>query len=477
MNDHRLDRAVAPNLFDVVADPDLVFTLVLANLMSPRLWAIRDRILEEARPAAGEQGPAHASGIIERIQQFLDHHFEHVSPARVAEMHGVLDLDTLSARYGADAIEYARSRILSTYDWRLKRGNVERDALALDLIAGHKFPAYTYATIDEARACRRLLGRRKHKPLGLTCCLDEAAIFIALLLTTAGESLEDIAIVGSPTHYSVLVSAPEDTLWFYSKHDLISASAWSQLVATAGGDQLAFDDRLPDFDRIIAASGSYSLTTGETSMPEPRLRALVAQIDGFFGRRPGQLERALENPIREAEGSGATQIVRDAASACSDTEVRARIRRAALEQGNVPALRALYGFRALDLPDLSPYLHSARESSHIGALLPGIVTLDDALRAVAAIAGRESIFEDPERIALPDETALFGSGTDRDKALLLHVLLERAPGIAAPAKTDLETLIGATDSFVRSSAFCISVSRMAQVSDVEGRILHRIADA
>ncbi len=461
MNDPRLDRAVAPNLFDVVVDPDLIFTLVLANLMSPRLWEMRDRILAEPKPAPDELGAGHAAGIIERIQQFLDHHFEHVSPARVAEMNGVLDLDTLADRYGAEAVDYARSRILATFDWRLERGNIKRDSLALELIAQHKFPAYTYATIDEARACRRLLGRRKHKPLGLTCCLDEAAIFIALLLTTAHESVEDIAIVGSPTHYSVLVGAPEGTLWFYSKHDLISVSAWSQLVIDAAGDQLAFDDRLPDFDRIITTQGSYSLTTGETSIPEPRLRALVQTIDGFFGRRPAQLERALQNPIRGGDGSGATKIVRDAASASSDTEVRDRVRRAALEQDNLPALRALYGFRALDLPDLSPYLHSARECSQVGELLPRVVTMDDALRAVATIAGRESIFEDPERIAMPDETARFGSGSDRDKALLLHVLLERAPGVAASATADLETLIGETDSFVRGPEFCISMSRMA----------------
>lgn len=32
MNDRHLDRAVAPNLFDAAADPDVVFPLVLANL-------------------------------------------------------------------------------------------------------------------------------------------------------------------------------------------------------------------------------------------------------------------------------------------------------------------------------------------------------------------------------------------------------------------------------------------------------------
>ena len=100
MNDHRLDRAVAPNLFDVIVDPELVFTLITANLMSSRLWALRERIL--GLPDIAQEG---AMGSDERIQQVLDHHFEHVTPARIAELNGVLDLDALAERYGAAAID------------------------------------------------------------------------------------------------------------------------------------------------------------------------------------------------------------------------------------------------------------------------------------------------------------------------------------------------------------------------------------
>src|SRR5262249_34319752 len=150
MTPHPVYRAVAPNLFDVVANPELVFTLILANFMSPRLWELRERLAHAA------EGHARA------VQQVLDHHFEHLSPARVAEMHGVLDLDELGRRYGAAEVDYALSRIVSTFEWRVARGTHDRHALALDLIAKRKFPAYTYATIDEAWACRRLLQRHKH---------------------------------------------------------------------------------------------------------------------------------------------------------------------------------------------------------------------------------------------------------------------------------------------------------------------------
>jgi hypothetical protein len=139
-------------------------------------------------------------------------------------------------------------------------------------------------------------------------------------------------------------------------------------------------------------------------------------------------------------------------------------------------LRALYCFRTLDLPDLRVYLRAARRGARIADLSARIATVDDAVRSVAAIAGSESIFEDPDRIAMPDETARLGTGTARDKALLLHVLLERALAIDDPARTALETLFTDAGSFVRSDRFCISTSCMARVPEIEGRVLYRIAE-
>jgi hypothetical protein len=414
----------------------------------------------------------------QQIQNFLDHHFEHIRPARVAELNGVFDLDVLDGLYGRDAIEGLRTAILATLDWRVSRGTLNKEDLALDLIGQRKFPAYTYGTIDEIWAYRRLLQQRKHKPFGLTCCLDEAAIFTALLLTLRERSAGEIAFLGSPTHYTAFTCHDDEMWWFYSKHELFSPAAWSQLVAEShsGDRQLAFDDHLPDFDRILTTSGSYLLATGECSMQEQRLATIVKQIDAFFGFRPAQLAAALQRPARPVAGSDVVSLVEGAASAPDAIEVRARVRNAALRDKNLAALRALYTYRTLDVPELSCYLHSARHSWQIGNLLSQVKTIDDAMRAVAAIAGTESIFEDPDRIAMPDETVRFGTGTLRDKALLLHVLLERVLGSDELGKIGLETLFSDTDSFVRSTQFCISLSRMAYVPQIEGEVRYRIAD-
>ena len=66
-------------------------------------------------------------------QHIIDRHFTHLSPGKVPEINGTLDLET--------------ERALSSAD----------DPL-LDLITGGRFPSYAYANIDVLHACRRLAG-------------------------------------------------------------------------------------------------------------------------------------------------------------------------------------------------------------------------------------------------------------------------------------------------------------------------------
>ncbi|HEU0155739.1 MAG TPA: hypothetical protein VFQ82_06680 [Stellaceae bacterium] len=75
---------------------------------------------------------------------------------------------------------------------------------------------------------------------------------------------------------------------------------------------------------------------------------------------------------------------------------------------------------------------------------------------------------------MPDETVRFGTGTDRDKALLLHVLVERtlAPDDAASAK--VETLFTESGCYVQGPGFCVSTSQMARAAAPAGAIRGRI---
>jgi hypothetical protein len=408
----------------------------------------------------------------------MDHHLEHVTPTRLAELNGALDLDQEEARLGVDAVEDALARVRASLDARVRRGTLDKSAFPFALLEQRRFPAYSYSTIDEAWACRRLLRGCKHKPLGLTCCVDEAAIFVALNLVAHDGALDEFAILASPAHYTVLAWRGAETFWFYSKHEMHSEDSWRRLVGgdAYGGDaQRAFDDRLGDFDRVITESGSYALASGRSSIDGTRLQELLARIEALVGCRLTQLARAAA-PVAEPSPTGAPPLLQRLAAAPDAHGVLRLLRSAALDSGHPTALRALYAFRVLDVPDPRPYLVAARRGARVAESARALATVDDALRLVAAIPGDSSIFEDAGRIALPDETLRFATGTHRDKALLLHVVLERVLDAREPARAGIATLLTADDSFVCGSGLCLGTARMARVAAVEGAVLYRIAD-
>ena len=134
-----------------------------------------------------------------------------------------------------------------------------------------------------------------------------------------------------------------------------------------------------------------------------------------------------------------------------------------MQASDDPDLRiVLYAYRTIQLPDLSPYLRAARRSMLPKNAADALAGMDDAIAFVRAIPGRISIFDDRDRLALPEETLLFQTGTDRDLALLLHVLLEE---IAArqPDGTVVRTVLTADTTFVCQDGIWIDLTDFARI--------------
>ncbi|MEP3276280.1 MAG: hypothetical protein ABJN26_07615 [Stappiaceae bacterium] len=463
LNAGYIEQAVAPNLLDASADPEIAMTLVLANLMSDRLWECAAKL---GPTVSGETEHEEAG----KIQKFIDRHYEHITPVRVFEANGALDLEAESDRLGGDVVESAYAKMLENYTWRAERGTYAPQDSALDQLRQRRLPAYVYTTIDEARASRRLMGRRKHKPYGVTCCMEEAALFAALACAHNNGMSDQFAILGSPSHYTVLSWYGGELNWFYGKRSLFTQSQWATRIDDdyKGNEQLALDELLLNFDRTITGAGVLDFNQGKLTIPDNKLTSLVRRLDTFFGVRSRQLTNGLAKSARSADVNhmsdafAAIQGTRDAAA------VRQSIASLSERERNPTALRALYCYRSLDVPDHSIYLAAARRSPMLGHKFPDPTSVEAAIRQVTEIPGRESIFQDRDRIAMPDETLRFGTGTDRDKALLLHVLLERIKGEDDPDPLPVETIMTDTDSFVQGPDFCFSLQSQSSVPEITG---------
>lgn len=451
---------MAPDIFDAVALPGVLLPLVLANVLSPRLWdlaaAAQQQVAAEpkAHPADGVPPPIRA------VQESIDRHYQHLSPPEVAQLDGDLDLARERDRLGVEVVDYALARILATARWRMEHGTLADPALVESVAAG-RFPAYFYATIDEAHAHRSILGRRKHKPAGLTSCLDEAALFAAALLAMPGVC-DSFAVLGGPSHYTVLGTSGGRPWWFYGKAHLWSAAQWQEQVARdhAGDAQSALDSLLPDLDCIITLGGTLDLAGGRTTIPIPQQQRLLAMCEQYFGQGVRQLA-AAHCATPHADGGGLAALATAMADSGSRGGAEHVVREAfSRDPQRTDANCVLMAHRSLEVADAGQYLVAARNSPRARRLAQELRTPADALAAVAEIPGEVSMFGDPGRIAMPEETLRLGTGSDRDKALLLHVLVESLP-VAGRPREGVETVLGARDSVVTGPGFSFSTLTMA----------------
>jgi hypothetical protein len=123
-----------------------------------------------------------------------------------------------------------------------------------------------------------------------------------------------------------------------------------------------------------------------------------------------------------------------------------------------------YAYRAWDVPDRTPYLQAARRNPLTIKLASQLEDVSAALLRVQDIKKIESIFNDRERVALPDEILRLESGTDRDKALLLHVLLEHISQRDIQTPAVVKSAYGLDNSWVFYQNTCYQLNDLKSVT-------------
>jgi hypothetical protein len=415
---------VAPTIFDAAAEPGILLPLVLANAASPQLWRLRDRILAAQSLNGGAADPI---ALLRAYQAGLNRLLTHASPLEVAEANGCFELEQLAARLGRPLVDAALASIRATLAGQLAAGQLDPARYDLEpLIASGRFPAYTYATVAGIAASGRYLGRASRRPFGLTCCLDEVALLASLLLISPQGAMDGIAVLANPVHYSLFGWSGTQSWWFYGKNELLFSVGPAVL-----------EQRLAGASMLLTPRGSWNRSSGCSSIPAAELERLTLRLQDFFGGLPQGLDPQQRPAIRFVDPSPMDGLVQRALQCQSAAEVQGLLMDALGHGG--PGARAartvLTCARYRPGADLQQVMAAARQGPRLQQAQATITCEQDARALVGAIAGTGSIFDDPDRVALPEETLKFQTGSDRDKALLLQVLLEPLRGGAAPAST------------------------------------------
>lgn len=297
-----LSVAVAPDLFDVLFDSELIATLCMSDLLSAGLWTQVSKIRAEldSHPLDDSISLADIPPVISAVQKYINKRFTHLHPTDVAAIYGLTDLNVESVRFPAGRFEQVLQDLTNFFHWfsaqREPLGSVGLQTLSW--LQGKTFPAYFYLNVDLINAHKNLTGHAIKTPNGLTSCLDEAALFIAmaLVLPKAGE-IRALMVMSSVSHYSAFgYSETGQRWWFNGKNQLYSQSDWKKRVVEHfnGDAQACFDSLFSNFSKITTVSGAFDFESGESSIPGIYLDEYVREMQAFFGVKLRQMQQALE---------------------------------------------------------------------------------------------------------------------------------------------------------------------------------------
>lgn len=284
----RSETASTRTIFDAHANPDLLAALVLANVQSDRLWAIAARLEPDA--PLGQR--------LFEYQRILDKYFVHATPLQCAERDGLLDIDEITARLGPVCVDEVFDNLIATLQLRERIGTLSNAADTIAMFERREMPAFSYAAIDELHARRVRSGKPANPPIGVTSCVDEAALFAALVMTGPVDDFDGIVLLASPSHSTVLVWGDGDAWWFYGKNQLWSRAEYRLRAPDAG---LGLEQHRGGLNTIVARDGFIQLNRQRSTLPPTRVHDIADGCRAFFGCEVFEATTLVQMPAQPNE--------------------------------------------------------------------------------------------------------------------------------------------------------------------------------
>jgi len=407
-------RSTSLTVFEIHRSaPKIIPAYLLANLMSPALWKWR-----EERPMHDEQGNLRATNrrLKDLQRQFHWYTFTNIVSLPGGDYWGLLNFDEEAKRLGEDFIEEIRRE----YDTTL------RDLLRIDpnsqfgqivLQEFYKkgyFPRLKNETIETMNAFHRICQDGK----GSGKCVALAMLWASSLAVCGRFSLDQIILVANRAHLFVFLDDGENVHLFnngkwYNKTRINNESELAnQAKAVATGSELMFV--------YIPGKGMADLFTRKTSEVDRETIETVTTRCGDFLGSP-----LILCDLDEVDFSNVGNYA--ALPDPSQYECREEYQQAVYALGSNDSdsiyTHSKYAYRDWRNAEPAVYAHASARDFEVGQRAESVKSVEDAIEIVKTIENHDSIFESRDRIAMPDETLLFNTGDDRDRALLLFSLL------------------------------------------------------
>jgi len=396
--------AVTLSDMEIFVFPELMYSLVLANISSPRLWAWRElewfEGVREMRPKR-------------RLQRLRQHIMDNYTFNLDLDTWGLTRQQTELRRFAPflSPEEIAKSNALFGYQGDVYYYDIDiRRHFGLDKYDGDTIPYWKTETVEAMDAFRYKPGHS----VGAGECVSLAGLYAAAAFVVCGLPLESIYLMATPLHSQNFVDV--DTGILTNNRRLVTRAMWSNGTVISQQARRALEH-----ERVTIVShetGWIHLLYPEATISPAAYSRFSERLKSFLVPPKDAEDQRLVTPrlpdagrVRFVSGGEPLGITTDMdrdAVLCRISELSGTNRAAAL---------APYAAHDLSCTECGPFLQAALERSPVShAALSGLGEAEVARRLAEMPC--ESIYDGPARLAQPDEVWNFGRGDGLEKCLV-----------------------------------------------------------
>ena len=409
ISDEEKSAAATLSDMEIFIFPELMYALVLANILSPRLWRWRELDwfagIREMRPK-------------KRLQRLRQHIMDNYTFNLDLETWGLTTQARELARFAPflSPEEIASSNALFGYHGDAYYYDIDiRRHFGLDKYTSDVIPYWKTETVEAMDAFRRKPGHS----VGAGECVSLAGLYAAAAFVVCGLPLDSIYLMATPLHSQNFLDV--DTGILTNNRRLVTRAMWSNGTVISQQARRALEHERVTI--VSHATGYIHLLYPEATISPSAYADFAAKLDSFLMPPQDAADQRRVTP-RLPDPARVRFLPPDAPLDLTPemdyTEIANRLR--ALRDTNRTAALAPYAGHELGETEAAPFVKAALDRSPVSKATFGVADVPSAISRIAAL-GDESIYDGPSRLAQPDEVWNYRTGDGLEKCLLAANIL------------------------------------------------------
>ena len=405
ISDEEKSSAVTLSDMEIFIFPELMYSLVLANILSPRIWKWRDLEwfdgIRDMRPK-------------KRLQRLRQHIMDNYVFNLDLDTWGLTKQQTELARFAPfmSPEDISNSNALFGYHGDSYYYDIDiRKHFGLDKYDGDTIPYWKTETVEAMDAFRY----REGYSTGAGECVSLAGLYAAAAFVVCGFPLERIYLMATPLHSQNYIDV--DTGILTNNRRLVTKAMWANGTVISQQARRALENERVT---IVSHSTGYMHLLYKDATISPEVYAdFSSKLKAFLVPPKDSPDQSIVTP-KLPDPSRVNFISENAPlDITPEMEYGEIVQRLdALRSVNRTAALAPYAARDLSNVESYPFIKAALERSPVSKNALQGIDEKDVINRISQFEN-ESIYDGSSRLAQPDEVWNYSRGDGLEKCVLL----------------------------------------------------------